>query len=325
MNALTVQGMGSLSAPLTVEIDHGDAKMRFKHELRGLGQPQTDHDEFGFDLSPTFAPWWKEIPGRKDDWIRTRRTPERGELFKAQDAYRPAWPTTPSNDERNLPTPSGKPLVRLEVRKFTRTFPHTTIDYSQLSPQVGPEDTPMPSGWMPPPRFDDEEARAVNAVVGSPAAYPEDMTTDISGFGSLHEAFFGNYMADIPGIVVSLDDPPAQAATAAVAQQAAAAQAAGAAPSVVAEIINFGSQAASLYLQQRAIEKAKAAQPSLLAKAQALGTKAYTTLFAPEEPFYKKPLFIGGVALLAVSVGALAMKGGKGGGRRRSTTRRRRR
>jgi len=311
-----VRMVSGLGRPFTVEIDHGDAKMRFRHDVAGLGQPQTDDPDFGFNLSPNFAPWWKDMPLPKvvqSASTGAARTPPGGELLNTRTAYRESYPLTVSNDERNLPTPSGKPLLRLKGEKFTRVFPHTTIDYSDLRPQVFPDIGPTPPGWVSPPRYGQEEARAVNAIVGAPAAYPEDMTTDISGFGSLHEAFVGGYgMHDVPGIVVSLDDPPAKAATAAVTQQAAAAKAAGASPSEIEQIIAMGSQAAALYLQARAIQKMPAPAPLPVKPGPTLAS----TLLAADEPFYKRPLFIGGVAVLLGVAGYAAFKGGNGGSRR---------
>lgn len=325
MTTLTLQNMSRLSAPLTVEIDHGDSKMRVKHELHGfLGQPQTDDPDFGFNLSPDFSPWWKQMPS--PDVVQSastgaRRTPPPGQLLNAKTAYRESYPLTVSNDERNLPTPSGQPLLRLKGEKFTRVFPHTEIDYADLRPQVFPEMGPTPSGWMAPPRIADEEARAVNAVVGAPAAYPEDMTTDISGFGSLHDAFMGRMgQGGVPGMIVSLDQPTTQAATSAVTQQVAAAKAAGASPSEIEQIIQMGAQAAALYLQQRAISKMPAPTP-----APTPATPGFmSTVFAPDQPFYKRPLFIGGAAVLAAAVAALALKGGNGGSRRGTSRRYRR-
>lgn len=314
MNALSVQGLSRLAAPLTVEIDHGDAKMRFRHDVAGLGQPQTDDPDFGFNLSPNFAPWWKNMPLPKvvqSASTGAARTPPGGELFNARTAYRESYPLTVSNDERNLPTPSGKPLLRLKGEKFTRVFPHTTIDYSELRPQVFPDIGPTPPGWVSPPRYDQEEMRAVNAVVGSPAAYPEDMTTDISGFGSLHEAFMGQ----IPGMVTSYDQlntPAGQAATSAVTQQVAQAKAAGASPSEIEQIIAMGAQAAALYLQARTIQKMPAPTPLPVKPGPTLAS----TLIAADEPIYKRPLFIGGVAVLLGIAGYAAFKGGNGGGGR---------
>jgi hypothetical protein len=277
--------------------------------VSGLGQPQTD-DEFGLNLDPDFAPWWKEMPTPKviqSASTGARATPPDGYLRKAGSGYRESYPLTVSNDERNLPTPSGKPLLRLKGEKFTRVYPHTETDYSELRPQVFPEIGPTPSGWMAPPRIADEEARAVNAVVGAPAAYPEDMTTDISGFGSLHEAFMGQ----IPGMVVSLDDPAPAAAQKAVVQQAAQAQAAGASPSTVDKIINFGAQ----FIAGALKGTAPAAKPTLPA-----------AILGADQPFYTRPLFLGGVAVLA-GVGVYVATRDGGGKRRRSrgTTRRYRR
>jgi hypothetical protein len=305
MNALTLQGLSRLAAPLTVEIDHGDSKMRVRHELAGFGQPQSDDPDFGINLDPNFSPWWKQMP--PPDVVQSastgaQATPPPGQLRSARTGYRESFPVTPSNDERNLPLPSGKPLLRLKGQKFTRVYPHTEIDYSELRPQVFPEIGPTPSGWMAPPRYGDEEARAMNAVVGAPAAYPEDMTTDISGFGSLHEAFMGQ----IPGMVTSYDQlstPSGQAATQAVTDQVKQAQAAGASPSEIEKIIQMGAQAAALYLQSRALQKMPTPTPAPAVKPP---TSLATALFAPDEPIYKRPLFWVGVAA-AVAAGGMAL------------------
>jgi len=310
--AVPVRMVSGLGRPFTVEIDHGDAKMRFRHDVDGLGQPQTDDPDFGFNLSPNFAPWWKDMPLPKvvqSASTGAARTPPGGELLNARTAYRESYPLTVSNDERNLPTPSGKPLLRLKGEKFTRVFPHTTIDYSDLRPQVFQDIGPTPPGWMAPPRLDREEARAINAVVGAPAAYPEDMTTDISGFGSLHEAFMGQ----IPGMVTSYDQlntPSGQAATAAVTQQVAQAKAAGASPSEIEQIIAMGSQAAALYLQAKAIQKMGPAQPQSMLPIKPGPTLA-STLIAADEPIYKRPLFWVGVAA-ALAAGTMALSSSSG-------------
>lgn len=329
MNALSLENLidtpgsvpmrmvSGLGAPFTVEIDHGDAKMRFRHGVAGLGQPQTDED-FGLNLDPNFAPWWRDMPLPKviqSASTGAARRPRGGELLNAKTAYRESYPLTESNDERNLPMPSGKPLLRLKGEKFTRVFPHTNIDYADLRPQLFPEIGPTPSGWMSPPRYGEEEARAMNAVVGAPAAYPEDMTTDISGFGSLHEAFIGR-MAAIPGMIVSLDDPSAQAATQAVTEQVKAAQAAGAGPSEIEQIINMGAQAAALYLQKRAMDKAAAAVPKPVTMGPTTGAQPGVA----SEPFYKKPLFLGGL-LVAAAAATVALTSG-GGGKDRFAARR---
>lgn len=315
--AVPVRMVSGLGAPFTVEIDHGDAKMRFRHDVAGFGQPQTDDPDFGLNLDPSFAPWWKQMPV-PEDMVQSastgaRRMPPPGSLLTAKTAYRESYPLTVSNDERNLPTPSGQPLLRLKGEKFTRVFPHTDIDYSELRPQVFPEIGPSPSGWMAPPRMGDEEARAVNAVVGAPAAYPEDMTTDISGFGSLHAAFMGQ----VPGMITSYEQmmstPSTQAATSAVAKQAADAKAAGASPDTVDKIIQFGSQFIAGALKGRTPTPAPAVKPTIGA-----------SILGADLPFYERPLFLGGVAALAVVGGVLAFKGGNGG-KRRGTARRYRR
>lgn len=323
MNSLSLSALSRLSAPLTVEIDHGDSKMRVRHELAGFGQPQTDDSEeqFGFNLDPDFAPWWKTMPLPQvvqSASTGAQATPPGGQLRTARSGYRESYPLTESNDERNLPTPSGKPLLRLKGEKFTRVYPHTEIDYADLRPQVFPEIGPTPQGWVSPPRYGEEEARAMNAVVGAPAAYPESMTTDISGFSSLHAAFMGQ----IPGMVTSYDQlntPEAKAATDAVAKQVADAKAAGATPSDIEKIIQMGAQAAALYLQSRTIAKMPAPAP-----APAPAPSLMSKIVAADEPFYKRPLFIGGAAALALGVAALALKGGNGGSRRGTTRRYRR-
>lgn len=124
------------------------------------------------------------------------------------------------------------------------------------------------------------------------------------------------------GLVTSLDtNPPAakavtNAATAAVASQVKTGQIS-TTDQILGAISSAAKIAAQVYTQQVAPKPAAPAAPAtgLLAK---IGISADT-------PFYKSPLFWGGVALLTVGVGVLTLKGGGSskGGSRRSTTRRR--
>jgi hypothetical protein len=342
MNALTIQGlnglgrhMRGLSAPLTIEIDHGDMRTRFRHELAGLGEPQTDDpmdQDFGINLTPGFAPWWKQVPPPKgmpqSAATGARAKPSRGELFRAKDAYRESFPYTPSMDARDLPSSdTQEPLKQLPHRDYPGSFPHRWIDYRDLYPATGPEQGPTPSGWEPAPMLSHEEMRAVNAAMPGPWASPEDMAQDISGikgFGSLHEAFTAGRRVRGMGQLVPSSVTTAIAGQAMQAGATAAAQ--GATPSTTAQIISsvvdFGSSAASLYLQQRQIEQQREAER----KARALEAQRLALLqqqaAAAGVPFRPPPseggigtgTIVGaaaGVAVLGTLVYILTRKGGR--------------
>jgi hypothetical protein len=274
MNALTLQAMNGvgrhlrgLAARLTIEIDHGDMRTKFRHELAGLGEPQTDDPmdaDFGINLSPGFAPWWKQIPPPdmpQSAATGARARPARGELFRAKDAYRESMPVTPDNDARDLPSSfTGKPLKQLPHRDYPGSFPHGWMDYGRLYAATGPEQGPTPSGWEPAPMLSREEMRAVDATLPGPWSSPEDMVQDISGFGSLREAFIGRpRMGGMGQLMVPPSVTSSLAATAST--EAAKAAAAGAKPSetaqIISSIVDFGSSAASIYLQQQEIERRK--------------------------------------------------------------------
>lgn len=132
---------------------------------------------------------------------------------------------------------------------------------------------------------------------------------------------------DVPGIVTSLDaDPPKAAAVtnAATATVNKGIQT-GAVPSDTASIAQAISNAAQAAAAIYSASQGKPIPPANVA--QNTMAKVGAAIMPVDQPFYKKPLFWGGVALLAVGGTALALKGGSGGGgtRRRSTTRRYRR
>lgn len=317
MNALSAENLGTLSAPLVIDVHHGDARVRWEHQVSGLGQPQTDKDDFGENLAPDFAPWWKQIPARKDEWVRTRRNVQKGEAYKAADAYRGAWPMSPSNDERNLPTADGHPLIQYRHKRFTTNFPHTWIDYEKMVPMVGPDEPPMPQGWLPPPLFAEEEQRAISAVFPGPAVGPEDMARDISGmhgFASLQDLMAGG-----PGLGVAVSTVPipsgvttsiASAAQDAATQTAASGGSTTDVLGAVAQVIDLGSQIAAVEIQRQALAAArKITVPS-------------PTLMTPVSPGAGGPslLAIGGIAAAGLAVLAVALS--VGGRRGRGTPRR---
>lgn len=204
----------------------------------------------------------------------TRRRFEPGETWRSDEGV-PSKPLTPlNNDERNLPL-FGKPLRRLPIRDFSRSYPGYYAPYSQIKPAVWPEIPPMPSGYGVPPLAENELSRAISATHPHPAVPPEHMVCDISGFGSIREAMAAVSAPGIGGILEdlgsmfgltpsqsttsnvanqTLSTSAGQAATGAVQQQAQAAQSAGASPSLVQSIINFGSQIAGWYLTKRQMD-----------------------------------------------------------------------
>ena len=184
MNSLSLENMRGagralrgLSAPITIEIDHGDVRAKLRHELRGMGQ--WDNDEFGLDLTPNVAPWWQEPPIPKG-LPRTNPTGARAnfepvETYRATDAYRPSEPFTPSNDERNLPSSwTQEPLKQLPKRNFNVSFPHGWIPYDEVQAVIGPDTPPRPSGWATAPLLSQEKARAIDAVHPEPWM-PDDL------------------------------------------------------------------------------------------------------------------------------------------------------
>lgn len=176
----------------------------------------------------------------------------------------------------------------------------------------------------------------LQAVIGNPGrledyleSWPdtEDFNTLTPGnWGRSGHDFTGLHgMSDIPGMVVSLDQDPTKAATVtnAATQTVTQAVKTGAvesdAASISKAIANAAQAAAQIYSasQGRPIPQPTVAQNTM--------AKVGAAIMPVDQPFYKQPLFWGGLALLAVGGTALALKGGSGGTRRRSTTRRYRR
>jgi len=291
------------------------------HVLSGVGEPMTDDEPYGFNLSPDFAPWWKQIPGAYGEETRTRRTPERGEAFVAKDNIHPSWPVTKGNDERNLRSSfTGKPIKQLPHRNYPGSFPHGWVDYNDLYAATGPERGPRPSGWESAPRYADEKARAIEAAMPSPWASEENMVYDISGFGDLASAM-GHHGFGHLGLYV----PPS--VSTAIASQATTAALEAATPSLAMQIssavVDFGSSSAALYLQQREMERQRAAERTRLAlEAQRLELlrKQAAAAGVPFRPtsgvgLGTVALAGGGVVAIAALVYALT-RGKRKGGRR---------
>ena len=291
MNHLTLQGMNGcagalrgLSAPLTIEIDHEDMRARLRHGLVGLPPDDLLDQDSAAGLARNWAPWWHPMPAARAPVgpVPRQGRPERGEAYIARADRRASRPLTWSSDERNLPSPfTGKPLRRYPVRAYPGSFPHGWIDHADLRPAAGPEDRSMPSppGWAPPVAID-EERRAVDAALPGPWVAEEAMANDISGFGfgSLHDAFMGGpRLGDLGQAAIPTSVTSAIAGQALQAGATAAAQ--GATPSLTQQIVNsvvdFGSSAASLYLQQREMERRRQEERRLRAlEAQRLAAQA---------------------------------------------------
>lgn len=277
---------------LTVSSLNGKAR-----RINGLaGNPQVP----GVNIPPDYAPWWKQVKPRGFN-TTVRRNLEPGQLFIDKAEQYPPWPWTPNNDARDLPEAfTGKPLQQLPRRQFTVDFPHTWIDYAQLRPQVGPEMGQQPSGWEPIPQLSAQRAEAMAAAMPSPWVAPERMVYDISGLAGFL-GMLGQDEWDSSKLVTSLSTEATDAGTAAAK--------AGASPGTVTQIINgvveFGSLAASLYLQKRQIDQIKKADERERRR-QALAAQAATVLpadvaardFGAPTPWYKSPIFIIGAILV---------------------------
>ncbi len=261
-------------------------------------------DDLGLDpqgLRPNYGTDWIQPPLKKDEVTTQRGTPTPGETRKAYSADRPSFPMTPSNDARDLTNSfTGRPMSRMARRDFTTQFPHTWMPYEELKAATGPEMGPTPPGWAPIPTAAQLRRRSQETDIPVPWVAEDHMTHDISGlrgFASIH---------DIPGMVVSLDDPGVQAAAGAVQKQADAAKAAGASPDVVNQVIDVAAKAAALALQARAGTMGpvspKPATSSILPSFLTSGNNT--------------PLYVAGGLTLAAAL-ALAIRAGRKGGRRR--------
>ena len=330
MNHLTLQNMNGcghamrgMAAPLIIEIDHGDLRSKLRHDMADLMPDSLLDQDGGAGLARDWAPWWTQMPPPRvpqSPAAGAAGKPRKGEAVIATTENRQPYPLTPSNDARQLKSPfTGKPLARYPVKPYPGSFPHTWTPYELLKADAGHEDwsAPTPPGWTAPPLSMDEERRAVGAAFPEGWAPEDAMAHDISGFGSLHAAFLASRgMGQIPGMVgVSAEE--AASAAAAVTRQATAAQAAGASPDVVSSIVDFGSQAAAIYLQKRTIDQAKQAesQQRILLAQQAAASGV---------PFPRAAGGVGtgtavgvgiGIAALAAAI-ALALSRKRGGRRR---------
>lgn len=308
--------------------------------LGDVDQNPMDESDLGLDpkgLSPNYAPWWVQPPLRPDEVDTQRGTPTPGETREAHSEYWPANPLTPSNDARDLPNAyTGKPMRNLPRQNYPGDFPHTWIPYEDLKVATGPEMGPTPPGWAPVPSSEQLRARAENGGQPVPWIAEDQMTSDISGFSSLHDigrlqigtrgsvaaihqrvlarmakhhndSFRGMFgLGQIPGLVTDADlqqqlanDAAANAAAGAVTKTAVTAQAQGASPDTISQIISFGAKAATAALQATG----KLPAPKPVASASMLPGGSAT------------PYVIGGLTLAAIAAAALAMKSGKKGRR----------
>jgi hypothetical protein len=306
MNGLSLQNMNGVAGHVPVA----------RPGVAGLGQSDVD-----WNLTPDWwmteavAPWWRRPALRPGETTRTRRTPEGGEERAVPTADRASWPLTPSNDERNVPSAfTGRPLRRLPKQTYPGSYPHGWIPYEDLTGRVDVEAAPMPSGWLPPQRLSEEEARAVQAGFPAPWAPPEAMAYDVSGFGDLAAAMGAARLSGL-GVYVppSVSTAIASEATAAAAQEAAKGSTWDTIAKVTSAVTDFGSSAAALYLQKREIDRQRLEEERRRAAlaAQARGTlpqRAYEAVFAPDEPLYKRPLFIAGAGVGLLVIGLMAAR-----------------
>jgi len=164
-----------------------------------------------------------------------------------------------------------------------------------------------------------------SSLSGDGEEYPEYMdgqdTTGWTGADNDGFPYLGG-MGDIPGMVVSLDDDPAaakavtNAATAAVTSQVKSGEVS-TTDQILKTISDAAKIAATAYTAQIA---AKAGVPAPAAK-PSIPSQIATTVLAPDQPLWKRPLFWIGAALLVGGVGFVALKGGSGGGTRRRSRR----
>lgn len=309
MNSLSCESLNGLGCKIPIQKMEGFSV--FEEEL------QLTPD---WELLENVAPWWIQPRLRPGQITTVRRTPEKGEIYKSEQGALPAKAFTPSSDERNLPSAwTGEPLKQYPKRDFPGSFPHTWIPYEDVKPVVGPEMGPTPPGWAPIPLMSEEEERSYAAATPQPWSSPENMAVDVSGFGSLHEAISAPRMSGM-GITI-----PTGVSTA-IAQEAAKAAAEEAAKptstwesvaKTVSQVVDFGSQAAALYLQQKAIEEAKKREAELKAQATATMPKTVVQTLFPEEPIYKQPLFWVGSGILVLAGILFAAKSSGSNPRRR--------
>lgn len=306
MNSLTLQNMNGVS--------------------RHLGFSPASVQTPGVRIPPTYAPWWKEIPGPKGTPIRTRRNLEPGQLWRS-DEDRRAWPVTPNNDARDLPNSfTGKPLRQLPHREFTVDFPHTWIDYEKMYVATGPEMGQEIPGWEPIPWLSAEKQRAIRAAMPSPWSAPENMAYDVSGLGDMPgyglpggQSYYGEPNLGALGLTLGLT--PTSGVEKIATEEATKAATSGASTSTVQSIIDnvlaFGTTAYSLYEQKRLndklqdeAEKARRAA-ELAAQARSSGmpqTVVQQDFGGAPTPWYKNPVVlgvgivvIGGLAFVALT------------------------
>jgi hypothetical protein len=150
-----------------------------------------DENDLGLDpkgLSPNYAPWWTQIPLKPGQVTTQRGTPTPGEARAADSEYWASSPLTPSNDARDLPNSyTGKPLRQHKAENYPGSYPHTWIPYEKMQAATGPEMGPTPPGWAPIPTASAVQASAENGGQPLPWVAEDQMTHDVSGFGSLQE------------------------------------------------------------------------------------------------------------------------------------------
>jgi hypothetical protein len=234
-------------------------------------QTPTSDDDLGLNpkgLSPNIAPWWVQPPLKSDEVTTQRGTPTPGETRRAHTADRFAQPMTPNMDARDLKNSfTGRWLDQWKRGDFPGQYPHTWTPYEDIQAATGPEMGPSPPAWGIMPTPGALRQGAIDAGGNVPWGTEDHMAHDISGFSSLHDVngmgalslIIGRRvrakilqlsgLGDVPGMVVSLDDPAPAAAVKAVTTQATTAAAQGASPSTVEQIIQFGAQAAVVGLQ----------------------------------------------------------------------------
>lgn len=294
MNSLSVQNLNGLGKWFD------PAKETFTKDLMLTSE---------WELTPDIAPWWIEPPTSPGDVVKYRRNLEPGELYKASTGYRPSRPLTPSNDERNLPSSwTQQPLRQLPHQKFPGSYPHKRIPYEEVRRALSPESGPQLPGWMPPPRIDVEEERAVAAALPHPWSSPEEGVYDISGFSDFTELSCPDRGV---GVYVPSSLSPTKEAVATEAVKKAVQEYA--ATPWYAQALDTAAGAAALYLQSRQLDIAKKEEErrrqALAAQAQTmLGARAASVVVPAEKPFPVTPLLIGLGVLAALGLGYAALR-----------------
>lgn len=263
-----------------------------------------------------------DMPIRKDEYFRTRRTLEPGEVYKS-DVTWPVKLMTRSHSERNLPI-MGRPMRRLPIRPFTTNFPHKWIDYEDMDVALGPDTPPRPLGWQRPLSRKTEQDRALEAASPSPWSPEERMVYDISGFGNLTSAMSGMGQWGMLSRQPKTEAEEAAEKVATEAATAAAEKVKKEQPSawtvIGGKVIDFASSVASFWLQKKQLDAMRSMQKKdlemqrlkLQQQAQFMNMpKTVTRDLAPKKEWYESPFVLLGGLAAAGGVGYLVFKATK--------------